>query len=174
MPNVTAQAPSPAPQAPSRSAPKAPLSSPPKPHSSVAPPVTPPQPQPGVRSRVNITLPANIQDVYDQSAVHSSLDQVFSDRLSRCVWHDAVKPLYFDDSLRRDLERTLGVNVSSEADMLDYIRQAMSVRVGEHRVPVSPDMLMRLKSRCQDPEFDRWLSELVLRLLTLYTEGQLG
>lgn len=127
-------------------------------------------PEAKVRTRATLLLPAEVQDAYERIAAQEKkpLDQVLSERLVDCVNHKANKGLWFGDAERGEIEAAVGSNIRQASDLVGLLRRALAVTVGETRVPLKPDLLARLKSRCFTPPFDQWLGNLVREKLEEY------
>lgn len=127
-----------------------------------------------VRSRVEIKIPDSAYDTYERLAKveKKTIDQVMSERLTDCQEHNAVQGLWFNDADRQSIEVAMGSKVASPRDVVDLISKATRIKVGPADVKLPPHTLERLHSRCHDPNFSRWCTELVERLLTQYSEGQ--
>lgn len=126
------------------------------------------------RTRVELKIPADVYDAYDRLAKveKKPLDQVFSERLTDCVDHNAVHGIWFNDQQRTALETTMSRKVLSADDVVKLVRDALSLKVGPATIQLPADVLDRIKTRCLAPDFDKFMRELVARLVRQYTEGQ--
>ena len=59
-----------------------------------------------------------------------------------------MKPIYFDDDQRQELEHILGKNMTSTRELIIQVRNAVAVRVNNLKITLKPGLLARLKSRC--------------------------
>ena len=113
-----------------------------------------------VRLKPTIEIPADDHDVYVRLAEieRKTVDQVMSERLTDCADHNAVKGIWFGDKDRQLLEEALGANVSTPSDVIAAARKCVKVKVGTVEVRIKPQLLERLRSRCFNQDFDKWLA----------------
>jgi len=116
---------------------------------------------------VRLDVPEHLLDTYTAQAdsMKVPVEALMADRLQRYSSFDAQKPIYFDDVERQELERLIGKNVSSATEVLRILERNASLSVGTARVTLKPNLLARLKSRCFVPDFETWLSTLVVQEL---------
>ncbi len=128
-----------------------------------------------VKARPTLEIPADAYDQYERLAAveKKSLDKVLAERLTDCVDHNAVKGIWFGDTQRQRLESVTGTNVSTPDDVLAVIQKALRVGAGGVDVRLSPDTFARLRSRCFEKDFGKWLSALINKHLDMYTQGML-
>ena len=133
------------------------------------------EPQVKSRFKPTIDLPGTVSDFYERQAQveKKPLDQVLQERLIDCVGHNAVKGLWFNDSDRQALEKALQANVSGPEDVIRLIARATTLKIGPATVQISPLVLDRLRSRCDEADFSAWVSAKVSYLLDLLVEGQI-
>jgi len=132
------------------------------------------EPQVKSRFKATVDLKPEVSDYYErQAAVEKKpLDQVFSDRLNDCVGHNAIRGLWFNDANRQALEKALQANVSAPEDVIRLVSRALALKIGPATVQISPLVLDRLKSRCNEADFGQWITGQVSKLLEMLTEGQ--
>lgn len=123
-----------------------------------------------VRLKPTIEIPADDHDVYLRTAEveRKTVDQVMSERLTDCALHNAVKGIWFGDQDRASLEEALGMNVSTVADVIAAVRKNVRVKVGNVNVLMKPQLLERLRTRCFNQNFDKWLSDKIVEDLEQY------
>ena len=97
---------------------------------------------------IKLHLPERLLDSYQAEADNYgvSLEELISHRLMVCRDHNAQKPLYFNDSDRRELEKILGKNVASTADALALLRRMVSIKLAGANIEISPGLLRDRKS----------------------------
>jgi len=123
-----------------------------------------------VRLKATIEIPASDHDVYSRLAEveRKTIDQVMSDRLTDCADHNAIKGIWFGDHERQALEEALGANVSNASDVIGAVRKNVRVKLNNTNVLLKPQLLERLRSRCFNQDFDKWLSSLINEHLERY------
>jgi hypothetical protein len=73
--------------------------------------------------------------------------------------------LTLDPNQRQQLEQLLGKNFQTSAALLDAVRHASTVQLDNLQINLKPRLLDRLKTRAIGVDFDRYLNDLVIRLL---------
>lgn len=116
-----------------------------------------------VRYNYRVAISMEALDAYENYAHHRGIDleDVLSQRLETAKDQVSQKPLYFSDEDRQKLEVLLGRNITNPKDALAVIARALTVRVNGTTVALKPDLLGRLQSRCFEPNFEKWLSNLI-------------
>lgn len=114
-----------------------------------------------------LTLPLETYTLYESQAREKKqpLDAVFSERLNACVGHVSTKGIYVSDTDRAAIEALTGKNVSSASDLIGALRYALRIKVAGGDVTLKPEVVERLKSRCFERDFPRWLADLVKKNL---------
>jgi hypothetical protein len=118
-------------------------------------------PREQVLIRLSIDLPSDLAAEYESQARTRgiTLEQLLSERLSRCVSHAAASGLYFSDSERNELERLLGRQVKTAADAIRHVAKLVTISVEGIKVGLTPRLITRIKSRT----FRQPLAEVVKR-----------
>ena len=75
------------------------------------------------------------------------------------------KPLVLTDAHRQQLERALGRNLDTPNALVVAVEHALSLRIDNIAVPLSPHLLDRLRQRALSTPFDRFLPMTIKRLL---------
>jgi len=120
--------------------------------------------------RAKITVPADVMEQYERIAFseRKPLDQVLSERLTQCATHKAQKGIWLGDADRMSIEEATHSNISTASDLVGLVRKAMRIRVGGTDIPLGEVLLDRLRSRCFDPNFEKWLAKHVIEGLQEY------
>lgn len=123
------------------------------------------------KARASLTLPAEVYDAYEKLSrdTRKSMDQVFSERLTACVGHRAQKPIHLNDTERQRLEKAVGENLSTAADVIAAVEHAMRLKLGGIEVPLKSDLVDRLRSRCFEADFGAWVAQIAIEKLEEYT-----
>jgi hypothetical protein len=102
-----------------------------------------------VKLRLTIDIDPNILRRLEDQALKSGtpLEALIARRLTTCVDHVATKPLFFSDTQRQDLEKTLGRNLASPDEAITAIKQALSLSLDGRQLQFKPDLLYRLQGR---------------------------
>ena len=111
--------------------------------------------------RLQVDLPSDIAAGYESQAkaLGITLEQLLSERLSRCLTHTAASGLYFSDPERNELERLLGRQVKTAADAIRHVAKLVTISVEGIKVGLTPRLITRIKSRT----FRQPLAEVVKR-----------
>lgn len=101
------------------------------------------------RISVSVHLPASLLAAYqdEAAALGVLVADIIERRLKSSREHRATKPLYFDDDQRRALESLLDQNVTTPAEVISLMRDALSVSIADLMIPLPPALLDRLRSR---------------------------
>jgi hypothetical protein len=120
--------------------------------------------------RPTITISDEAYQAYEKFAARKriSMDQALSGRLDAFADCEAVKGLFFNDAERQELERIAGRNFSSAREVIEAVCRALTVKVGGVEVAIPAEMAARLKSRCQERNFEKWLADLISEKLSEY------
>lgn len=122
----------------------------------------------GVFVRLPLTPPLVEKYQVEAQNYGVSLEELLANRLSECADYNATKPLYFNDSQRRDMEALLGKNVSKPGDVLVVLRKALAIKINGVSILLKPDVLERLRTRHHSGDFSEWLGVLVTQELEKY------
>lgn len=123
---------------------------------------------------LRIELTPEIRAIYESQAKRRNLtlEQLFSERLTKCVNYTAEKPLYFNDDQRERLERELETNFSDPEKVIGPLKRAQTVFLqteeGQISVTLSAKLFGRLRSRCFIPDFKKFLRERIVEGLERY------
>lgn len=121
-----------------------------------------------------ILLRANLSDSilqqYEITAARSgkTVEQVMSETLTRFADIDSAKPIILMDAERQSVERAIGKNISTGAELVRTVLRAVSVSVDGAEIALSQYLLDRLKSRCIGVDFEPFIRKTVVRLLEEY------
>lgn len=123
------------------------------------------------KARASLTLPSEVYDAYERLSrdTRKPLDQVFSERLTACVGHRAQKPIHLNDTERQRLEKAVGENLASPADVINAVERALRLTLGGIEVPLKTDLVDRLRSRCFEQDFGAWVAQIAIEKLEEYT-----
>ncbi len=122
----------------------------------------------GVFLRIPLAEPVLERYQIEAQSYGVSLEQLLGNRLTECVTHNATKPLYFDDAMRRELETVLGKNLDKPATVVALLKKALSVKINGVSVTLTPDVVERLRTRHHVGDFGTWLAELINQELQRY------
>ena len=110
---------------------------------------------PAETAHIVAVVPADIAEEYQEQAdsAGTTLATVVSERLTKCVYHAADKPLYFDDADRQELDRLLDYNFKSAQEVIERLNSLLSVvkldaLEDSAVIQLSPNQLYRLQGRC--------------------------
>jgi len=119
---------------------------------------------------VSLHIPTDVLADYVEQGKNLSkpADEVMEKRLRSCINYTGSKPLYFDDEDRSRLEALIGKNVFSPTEALQLLERQRTLTVENVDITLKPQLLARLKSRCFVPDFEAWLSKLVVEELERY------
>ncbi len=114
--------------------------------------------------RAKITVPADVMEQYERIAFaeRKPIDQVLSERLTLCASHKAQKGIWLGDADRMSIEEATHSNISTASDLVGLVRKAMRIKVGGTEIPLGENLLDRLRSRCFEPNFEKWISKRVI------------
>lgn len=97
---------------------------------------------------IRLNIPRDLYASYAALAEKQGLTpaELMQHRLERCSSHSSIRPLYFPDSQRAQLETLLQKRpVETPEQALALLAGALSVGVGELAVPITPAQAKRLK-----------------------------
>jgi len=121
---------------------------------------------------IRLRLTPELASAYELQAtdLNVTLEELLEARLTQFVGLRTIKPLYFSDDERREIESLLGKNFNSIKELIRLIHIAMSVRLNGKpdvscRVDLKPNLLTRLRSRCFGKPFEEFLSHTVVEEL---------
>jgi len=124
---------------------------------------------------IRLRLTSELLSAYELQAadLNVPLEELLESRLVQMVAMRAVKPLFFSDEDRIELESLLGKNVNSPIELIRLIRNALSVRISgkpdvSMRVDIKPNLLTRLRSRCFGKPFEDFLKQVITEGLETY------
>lgn len=117
---------------------------------------------------IRLTLPERIIRDYEAQGNGKPAEWVMAERLRNCVGVTSEKPLIIDDENRRAIERMLQRNLSTPEELVQHLRNALAVRAGGVEAPLTPRLLSRLQSRAIGVDFDKFLPDLIVKLLEQY------
>jgi hypothetical protein len=123
--------------------------------------------QSAVLNRIRLTVSdALLADLEKQAKSRkTTVERLITERFKAFVSYDDQKPLYFTDAERQRLESLIGKNVSTADEALTMLTRALSVRTDGVEFVLNPRLLARLKSRCFQSDFGKWLSQLIVEEL---------
>lgn len=132
---------------------------------------------PRPKSRIQIKLPDATYNEYAKQAAAQKrdVDEVITDRLTRCVEHTASRPLYFNTEQRQELEKLLGGKMLGSPEAAIYrIRQALRVTVGDVEIPLDAGTLELFKSRmARGQNITDELRHLITSWISRYLTGEI-
>jgi len=120
---------------------------------------------------IRVTLPQETIEQYEAQAKargNHPAEWLMSERLRLFAAANSQKPIVVDDTSRQKIEKIAGRNISSVEELVTLIENAVSVRVDDMEIPMTPQLLSRLNSRCIGMEFEKFLPPLIKRLLEEY------
>lgn len=99
--------------------------------------------------RMTIELPESLVKHYEEQgeAWGRTPEHEIATRLHRCRTYVATSPLYFTDDERRELESALGHNCTNPGVVLQQLKHAVTLQVGEVKIELPPNLQQRLRSR---------------------------
>jgi len=100
-------------------------------------------------TRITIELPTSLIKHYEDQALawDRTVEHEIANRLQKCRNYVSTSPLYFTDDERRELEAALGHNCSNPGVVLQQLKHAVTLEVGEIKIELPPNVQQRLKSR---------------------------
>lgn len=119
---------------------------------------------------VRVTLPDTIHQQYEAQAKlrNQPAEWLMAERLRLFAGVNSEKPITIDDTNRQKLEKLFGRNISSPEELVKLIEQAISVRIDDMTIPMTPQLLARLHSRALGVPFEKLLPSLIKRQLEEY------
>lgn len=105
--------------------------------------------KPDSRTRITLTLPTSLTDIYEEQAIASGrlLEDEIAERLKRCMNHRAGRPLYFNDDQRSRIERITGHLVGDPETVLNQIEHAVSLKVDGIEIELPAQLQQRIRTR---------------------------
>lgn len=99
--------------------------------------------------RFSISLP---EPLYDRYAVRAAQynrtpEEEIVLRLQRCADHTADTPIYLNDQDRKELCALTGKLIANSTSLVQFVRNLMSLQVEHVEVPLSEQLVSRLKTR---------------------------
>lgn len=94
-----------------------------------------------------------------------TVEEVVSERLVKFAHVDSTKPIVLDDKARQHIDKLLGRNFSTAAELVSAVQRALMCKIDEVEIPCSPYLLERLRTRCLGMEFPKFMQATVKRLL---------
>ena len=137
----------------------------------VPPQPAPNGPPPSTMIRVQLDIPITLYEHYKQQggAWDRTAESEIAERLKRCKSHVSITPLYFTDDERHEIEAALGHNCSNAGVVLQQLKQAVTLHIGDVRIELPPNVQQRLKSRVfRGDTYEAMLKREVLRGLKVY------
>lgn len=128
--------------------------------------------EPAISVAVVLNLPKRVFEEYAGriNAKSTDLAKVLEKTLAEASRYAvSEKPLYFDDGQRRELEKILGMNFSSPLEVINAVRNSMTVKVEGMELNLPIPLLKRLKTRCVRGDFPAWLSTQIRQWAESYT-----
>lgn len=117
---------------------------------------------------IRLTLPEKVIKEYEEQGKGKPAEWVMAERLRNCVTLNSEKPIILIDTERREIERLLSRNLSTGAELVQHVKNALSVRAEGQMIPLPPRLLSRLQSRSIGVDFDKFLPDLIVKLLEQY------
>lgn len=114
---------------------------------------------------IKLDIPEEVLKKYE---LRGSLEKVLSQTLTDCVDFTAQKPIYVNDTQRKRLDRLFGRNFKSADELIQLMERYVTARIGEVNVQLSPQLLVRLKTRCFGKPFEQFLAERAVEGLEQY------
>jgi hypothetical protein len=109
---------------------------------------------------IKLEIPDEALKIYE---ARGPLDKTLAKTLATCVNYTAEKPIYFNDTQRKRLDRLFGRNFKSAEEVIQIMERYITARIGEVDVQLSPQILTRLKTRCFGKPFEQFLAERVVQ-----------
>lgn len=120
---------------------------------------------------IRVTLPEETFRQYEEQAKARGghpVEWLMSERLRLFANTNSQKPITIDDEMRRKIEKIIGKNISTPEELLTILEQAISVRIDDMVIPMTPQLLTRLNSRAIGVPFETFLPNLIKRMLEEY------
>ena len=121
---------------------------------------------------VRLTVPSDILAIYEQQAKARGghpVEWIMNERLRNFAHTNSEKPIVLDDESRRMLERLLAKNFSNADAIVSAVTHALSVRVDSIEIPLSPQLLAKLQSRCLGMDWKAFVTQTITRSLEEFT-----
>lgn len=119
--------------------------------------------------QLRLTLPTELLNKYEAQALQSGqqLEDVIIVRLTEHQDQSSYtgRALSLSPEQRQELERALGKSIRTSSELVHSIRAALSVRINELTVQLTPELLRRLQTRCVRVPFAKFLPEVIVRQL---------
>ena len=116
---------------------------------------------------VRVPLDTDLVEAYEKQAEAQRvpLEDMLAIRLEQTVEQHDTRPIHFNDAERQELDFLLGKNVSSAREIIERVRRALSIAIKEGNtrtfLTLKPNLVTRLKSRCFEPDFEKFLHRLI-------------
>lgn len=110
---------------------------------------------------VKVNLPEELAQRFEIQAHGADLGEYLAKRLSETVDFDATHGVYLKDGDRAELMQLLGRNFNTPAELLEIMRQAVTLKLGdEAKAVIEQTLLKRCASRAAVERVDvaTWLA----------------
>ncbi len=114
---------------------------------------------------LELELPRSLYDTLKSQANGAPVEKVIQRKLLQFASSNSTKPLVIDDLARQHLEKLLARNLTTADELVSAMQRALSVRIDNVEIPLTPYLLDRLKSRAIGVEFNTFLTQTIKRLL---------
>lgn len=123
--------------------------------------------------KVQLRLGEDVFDAYAERAAKSGNDPEAEmlKTLSRCRSHNDVSPIYLNDTERNELSQLAGHLLRTPDEVLSWGRSLTSLHVAGVDIPLSTNLLTRLRTRCFGAT--KW-DEFIQRIITEALEQYVG
>jgi len=103
--------------------------------------------------RVSVALPEELLQSYEKKAQKDgiTIEEFLVRQLTRCETHQAMRPLYFGDKEREELEMVLGGALcQTPADVLKELRSRFTLTFGGEAIRIDAPLYQALKIKAQE------------------------
>lgn len=121
---------------------------------------------------IRLKLDSSLAEEYERQARQQGKDveELIAQRLHECKDINAYKgrSLTLSPGERQDLETALSRSFTTGREVVHYITRSYEVSVDGVSMPLSPELLRRLKDRCGRKSFPEFVREVVTAQLEHY------
>ena len=116
---------------------------------------------------IRISLPDDVAAAYEAQATkhNRSLEDELVAQLRQYKHIEATKPVVLNDVERQHLDKLMARNFNSGAELVSHVEHLLSISADGQEIPLSPQLLSKLKTRCHGMEFGKFMAFTVKRLL---------
>jgi hypothetical protein len=113
-----------------------------------------------------------LSDLYEERAIKHgrSVEDEMVMRLRVCKDHTDSQAIYLTDAQRNELSQLAGRLINTPADLLDWARQIVSLKVAGVEIPLGQQLLTRL----ENPRFGKTWADFMRALVPEKLEEHVG